>query len=222
MAIQGLKTSAFLPLVLVVGLAAAGIFYGAGAHADEKAGSSGTVTKPPVRSAPTAATPKRLGVPSPKNLFIMIRTTLVALYQANVTNNYSVLRDLGAPSFQQANSVERLSAAFTDLRTRGGDIAPVVLALPTLSRPAAIDENGMLRLTGTFDTQPNELAFDLAFQAVDGLWRLDGIAVQFRTRVPAPAKATDDTAKKSQPEKPASGAKAKAKKTTKNQKAEPK
>lgn len=220
MANKGLKTSACKPLVLAIGLGVAGIFYGAAVQADEKAGRSAPVTAPPVPSAPAAAAPRRLGVPSPKNLFIMIRTTLVALYQANVTNNYSVLRDLGAPSFQQANSVERLSAAFTDLRTRGGDIAPVVLALPTLSRPAAIDQNGMLRLTGTFDTRPNELAFDLAFQAVDGLWRLDGIAVQFRA--PPPAKTADDTAKKSQSDKATGSAKTKAKKAAKSQKAQPK
>jgi hypothetical protein len=129
--------------------------------------------------------PASLGVPPLRNLLIMIRTTLVALYQANITNNYSVLRDLGAPSFREANSVERLSAAFADLRNRGGDIAPVVLALPTLSKPATIDQNGMLRLTGAFDTRPNELAFDLVFQAVGGFWQLDGIAVQFRQPVAA-------------------------------------
>lgn len=131
-------------------------------------------------TAPKVDKPAHLGVPSPTNLFIMIRTTLIALHQANVTGNYSVLRDLGAPDFQQANSVERLSAAFANLRTHGGDIAPVVLALPTLLRPAAIDENGMLRLTGWFDTKPNALFFDLVFQEVGGFWRLEGIGAQFR------------------------------------------
>lgn len=136
-------------------------------------------------TAPKVEKRVRLGVPSPTNLFIMIRTTLIALHQANVTGNYSVLRDLGAPDFQQANSVEQLSAAFANLRTRGGDIAPVVLALPTLLRPPAIDQNGMLRLTGWFDTKPNALFFDLAFQAVDGFWRLDGIGAQFRPAMTA-------------------------------------
>jgi hypothetical protein len=151
---------------------------------------------PSARAESTTGTPspqnavksQALGVPPVKNLLIMIRTTLIALSQANLTNNYSVLRDLGAPSFQEANSVARLSAAFADLRTRGGDIGPVVLALPTLSTPARIDQNGMLRLTGAFDTRPNQIAFDLAFQAVDGFWRLNGIAVNFR---PAPPTASD-------------------------------
>ena len=163
-----------------------------------------------------AAKPPAIGVPPVKNLLIMIRTTLVALHQANITNNYSVLRDLGAPSFQQANTVKRLSAAFADLRTRGGDIAPVVLALPTLSRPAAIDQNGMLRLTGAFDTKPNELAFDLAFQVVDGFWRLEGIAVQFRA--PAAAKADEASDQKSQPKASDNEAKVKPKAASKGQK----
>lgn len=130
--------------------------------------------------APAPGKPVRIGIPSPQNLFIMIRTSLIALHQANVTGNYSVLRDLSAPSFQQANSVEQLSTAFAGLRTRGGDMAPIVLALPTLSRPPTIDEKGMLRLAGYFDTKPNELHFELVFQVVDGFWRLNAIGAQFR------------------------------------------
>jgi hypothetical protein len=198
---------AALPLMLAfaVSIAASSasiaIAQGAG---EQKSGSSVPATMP---AAPGAAAktekPASLGVPPLKNLLIMIRTTLVALYQANVTNNYSVLRDLGAPSFREANSVERLSAAFADLRRRGGDIAPVVLALPTLSRPATIDQNGMLRLTGAFDTKPNELAFDLVFQPVNGFWQLDGIAVQFRQPVAAKAAETqpDEKAAPSSPKK---------------------
>lgn len=149
------------------------------------------VTPSPQAPAPKVEKAASLGIPSPSNLFIMIRTTLIALHQANVTGNYSVLRDLGAPDFQQANSAERLNAAFANLRTHGGDMAPLVLALPTLLNPPAIDRNGMLRLTGWFDTKPTALFFDLVFQSVDGYWRLDGIGAQFR---PAPtAKTGGDT-----------------------------
>ena len=38
-------------------------------------------------------------------VLILIRSTLLALDDANKTGNYSVLRDLGAPGFQLANSV---------------------------------------------------------------------------------------------------------------------
>jgi hypothetical protein len=175
----GVATLSWVPRVLVLALAVA--LMASGARAESTAGAP---------SSQNTIKSQALGVPPVKNLLIMIRTTLIALSQANLTNNYSVLRDLGAPSFQEANSVARLSAAFADLRSRGGDIAPVVLALPTLSTPARIDQNGLLRLTGAFDTRPNQIAFDLAFQAVDGFWRLNGIAVNFR---PAPAAASDQT-----------------------------
>ena len=175
------------------------------------------VTSSPQAPAPKVEKPAPLGIPSPSNLFIMIRTTLIALHQANVTGNYSVLRDLGAPDFQQANSAERLSAAFANLRTHGGDIAPVVLALPTLLSPPAIDRNGMLRLTGWFDTKPTALFFDLAFQSVDGFWRLDGIGAQFRA-VPANTGGDTSADKKGSDSGPKTGAKAKS---TKGSKAKP-
>jgi hypothetical protein len=139
--------------------------------------------------ASTSAPSTNLTIPSPRNLFIMIRTTLIALHQANVTGNYSVLRDLGAPDFKQSNSVERLSAAFANLRTRGGDIAAVALAMPKLSQPPVIDKNGMLRLTGSFDTKPDPLYFDLVFQAVGGFWQIEAIGARF---VPAESSKTSN------------------------------
>ena len=74
----------------------------------------------------------------------------------------------------------------------------------------------MLRLTGAFDTKPNELAFDLAFQVVDGFWRLEGIAVQFRA--PAAAKADEASDQKSQPKASDNEAKVKPKAASKGQK----
>jgi hypothetical protein len=58
--------------------------------------------KPPAQSvAPQPAQIDRNGV------LILIRSTILALDQANKTGNYTVLRDLGAPGFQ-ANTAARL------------------------------------------------------------------------------------------------------------------
>ena len=59
-------------------------------------------TKP---QAPKPANIDRNGV------LILVRTSLLALDQANKTGNYTVLRDLGAPGFQ-ANSAARLGRDF--------------------------------------------------------------------------------------------------------------
>lgn len=108
---------------------------------------------------------------------LMIRTTIVALNQANQTGNYSVLRDLGAPGFQAANTPTRLAELFAQLRNRNFDLSPVLFFDPKLIRPAAVQPNGLLRLSGFFPTAPQQVDFDLAFQLVGGSCRLFAIAV---------------------------------------------
>ena len=49
---------------------------------------------------------------------MLIRTTLIALSQANQTGNHSVLHDLGTPQFQATNMDARLAEIFSDLRHR--------------------------------------------------------------------------------------------------------
>jgi hypothetical protein len=116
-------------------------------------------------------------IPNEYRMNLMIRTTIVALNQANQTGNYSVLRDLGAPGFQAANTPTRLAEAFSQLRNRNFDLAPVLFFDPKLVRPPAVQPNGLLRLSGFFPTAPQRVEFDLAFQLVEGNWRLFAIAV---------------------------------------------
>jgi len=122
-------------------------------------------------------------LPDPYKMDMLIRTTLIALSQANLTGNYTVLRDLGSPAFQSANTAARLTEAFTELRQRKLDFSPILFFNPKLVRQPAIDESGRLRLTGFMDTQPERINFDMMFERVGGDWRLFGIAVQMQ---PAP------------------------------------
>lgn len=48
----------------------------------------------------------------------LARDTVLALNHANATGNYAILRDLGAPGFQQVNTHARLADAFAELRGR--------------------------------------------------------------------------------------------------------
>jgi hypothetical protein len=108
----------------------------------------------------------------------LIRSTLLTLNDANRSGNYTVLRELAAPSFQSKNSAADLGTIFSDLRTRKIDLFPVALLAPQLSAPPNLVNNGMLRLTGTFPTQPLQISFDLLFENVANQWRLFGISVQ--------------------------------------------
>jgi hypothetical protein len=108
----------------------------------------------------------------------LIRSTLLALNDANRSGNYTVLRDLAAPGFQVKNSAADLGLIFSDLRRRHVDLFAVALMAPQLAAPPSLDGNGMLRLSGHFPTQPLQIKFDLLFHNVDRNWRLFGISVQ--------------------------------------------
>ena len=80
----------------------------------------------------------RLSVPTPDVLLMLVRTTLVALNQANFTGNYSVLHDLGTPHLQATNSQAQLGIAFTNLREQKLDLSRVLLLSPDLTEPPSI------------------------------------------------------------------------------------
>jgi hypothetical protein len=108
---------------------------------------------------------------------VLVRTTLVAVHQANVTGNYTILRDLAAPGFQSANTAADLALIFAAIRRQNIDLAPAVLLEPQFTRAPVIDQQNMLRISGTLPTKPVGVNFDLLFQVVSGSWRLFGISI---------------------------------------------
>jgi hypothetical protein len=106
----------------------------------------------------------------------LIWSTMAALHHANVTGNYSVLRDLGAPSFQANNSAATLAGIFQALRAQQTDVSNTLLVAPNFDFAPAIVQGGLLRLRGNFPIRPYPIGFDLLFQVVEGQWRLFGLA----------------------------------------------
>ncbi len=143
--------------------------------------------KPVVAAPVTAPAPVQLQVPPSEAQVIMIRVGLVALSQANMTNNYGVLNALGSASFRQANQPQLLAQNFESFRANKIDLSPVVYVAPQLSQPASIT-NGKLRLVGFFPTQPYRVNFDLQYEPENGVWKMFGLGVNLG-RVAAPAAA---------------------------------
>jgi len=150
---------------------------------------------------------KQPPMPDPYAMNMMIRSTIIALNQANQTGNYTVLRDLASPSFRRANNPSRLAEIFAKLRKRNLDLTPIIFFQPKLLRQPAIDKNGYLTLIGFFPSKPERVNFQMLFQKVNGQWLLYGLAVNTSKAAPA-------TAQSGQNKKPAekSGKSAKAKK----------
>ncbi len=127
---------------------------------------------PPAAHAPTPAVIDRNGV------LILIRTTLLALDQANKTGNYTALRDLGAPSFH-TNTAARLAEIFAAQRKDNIDLSGTAVLDPQLTLLPQIEANGMMHMAGFFPSVPTQVNFEMAFAPVERQWRLFGLSVSF-------------------------------------------
>jgi hypothetical protein len=123
------------------------------------------------------AAPNTPAVPDPYTLNMMIRSSIIALNQANKTGNYSVLLDLGAPAFRASNNSASLAQIFAALRQRNLDLSPILFFTPKLVQQPVIGQNGILRLAGFFPTAPERVNFDIYMQMVGNEWQLFGIGV---------------------------------------------
>jgi len=160
----------------------------------------GMLPVPPLLAQTPSTTPIAVAetasqLPDAYKLNMLIRTTLIALSQANQTGNYSVLRDLGTPQFQASNTDARLGEIFATLRNRSIDFSPILFFDPKLVRPAAIQPNGMLRMTGYIDTRPERVLFDMGFEHINNQWRLSAIIVDMQTPPAAAAQQPKAAAK---------------------------
>ncbi|ADP71448.1 hypothetical protein Rvan_2223 [Rhodomicrobium vannielii ATCC 17100] len=120
---------------------------------------------------------RNAAIPNDYKLVMLIKTTIIAVNQANMTGNYTLLRDLGTPDFQRSNNATRLAEAFASLRQRNLDLAPILFITPKLAGPPSLQQNGSIRLTGLIPSSPEQVHFDFAFLQVDGQWMLDGISL---------------------------------------------
>jgi hypothetical protein len=108
---------------------------------------------------------------------------MLALQHANDTGNYTVLRDIGAPGFQAANTAARLSEIFANLRAQKIDLSVLSVLDPQLANGPQIDQAGMMLIEGQFPTTPAQVGFRLLFAPVDSRWRLFGISINL---IPTP------------------------------------
>jgi hypothetical protein len=145
----------------------------------------------PGQSKPSQA-PKPADIDK-NGVLILIRSTLLALDQANKTGNYTVLRDLGAPGFQ-ANTAARLAEIFASQRKDNLDLSGVAVLEPQLSLLPQI-ESGMLHMAGFFPSVPTQIRFEVLYAPVQGQWKLFGLSVSLGSSAPtAPSEAPAQSA----------------------------
>jgi hypothetical protein len=107
---------------------------------------------------------------------MLVKTAIIALQHANQTGNFTVLRDMGTPLFRERFDAAKLAALFSGLRARGINLSPVLMLSPNLEKPPEF-KGRELRLIGNFPTQPLQIRYELVLLQLDGVWRIDGMAV---------------------------------------------
>ena len=148
------------------------------------------VAAPAMAQQPPAAQSRIVqtaGRPAPidrNGVLILIRSSLLAVDQANKTGNYAVLRELGSPGFQSANTTARLGDIFASLRNQSFDLSGVSVLEPQLTLAPTIEASGMMRMMGYFPSAPLQVSFDLLFEPVAGRWRIFGVAINVSPGAP--------------------------------------
>jgi hypothetical protein len=147
------------------------------------------VLSPAAMAQQTPAAKAEQPAPKPANIdrngvIMLIRSTLLAVDQANKTGNYTVLRDIGAPGFQN-NTAAKLGEIFAKLRNDKLDLSGVAVIDPQLSLLPQIEANGMMHMAGFFPSVTSQVNFELMYAPVDGQWRLFGISVSIGQAAPA-------------------------------------
>lgn len=150
---------------------------------------------PPAKAAAPAPQAKQELKMETVQLVTLIKSTIMAVQHANQTGNYSVLRDLGSPVFRERFDQARLTAIFANLRSRGVNLSPVLFLAPNLTKQPEMTEGNELHVVGDFPTQPLQIQYEMLFLELDGVWRLNGLAVdavpvQLSQNAPAAAAST--------------------------------
>lgn len=111
----------------------------------------------------------------------LVRSTLMALNDANRSGNYSVLRDLAGPRFQERNSVLRLREVFQAFREAGVDLSPAGMMPPRLTRMDRRASDSLLILEGGLplgeENARQRLRFAMEFEPIAGHYRLLTLSV---------------------------------------------
>ena len=116
-------------------------------------------------------------IPDAATQEVLIKTTLMSFNDANVTGNYAVFHARLAKPFRDQFSPEKLKTTFKTFSDQEIDIGSVVAKAPISDAEVKIDDNGVMRIDGHFDTRPSQVAYTLKYIRSDGDWKAVGIDV---------------------------------------------
>jgi hypothetical protein len=126
-------------------------------------------------AAPEAASAQ--GMPSPFVQEVLVKSILVTLSDAVAADNFTVLHAKTSKPFRDQFPPDKLQAVFKNLVDKHA-VFDAVVAKPIIAdEETRIDEKGVLRLKGHFETAPKKVKYQLGFILADGTWKLAGVSI---------------------------------------------
>lgn len=111
---------------------------------------------------------------------VLIKASLLTFNDANVTGNYTVMHAKLSKPFRDQFPPERLKEVFKVFHDKKIDFDLIAAKQPIASKPATVNDSGVLMLHGHFDTTPSRVNYELDFIMSDGEWKLIRINVQLK------------------------------------------
>src|SRR5262245_36042976 len=124
----------------------------------------------------TAKAPAQ-GMPSPFVQEVLVKSILLTLNDAVAADNFTVLHAKISKPFREQFPPEKLRVVFKDLIDKRAVFDAIVAKPIVPDGEAKIDENGVLRLKGRFETTPKQVKYQLGFIPSDGLWKLSAVTI---------------------------------------------
>jgi hypothetical protein len=109
--------------------------------------------------------------PSKLTQEVLIKATLLTFNDANVTGNYTVLHAKLSKPFRDQFPPERLKAAFKAFADNHINFDIIAAKTPISTEEAKVSDEGVLSLSGYFDTSPRHVYYELEYILSDGEWK---------------------------------------------------
>src|SRR3954467_2273597 len=106
---------------------------------------------------------RALDMPSPFVQEVLIKSILVTLSDAVASDNFTVLHAKISKPFRDQFPPDKLQAVFKDMVDKHAVFDAVVGKPIIADEEAKIDEKGVLRLKGHFETTPKQVKYQLGF-----------------------------------------------------------
>ena len=118
-----------------------------------------------------------LDMPGPSAQEVLVKSILVTLNDAVASDNFTILHAKISKPFREQFPPEKLRAVFKDLVEKHAVFDAVVAQKMIFDEDARIDEQGVLKLKGRFQTAPKQVKYQLGFIESEGAWKLSGVTI---------------------------------------------